>query len=232
MAEGLFHPPHVAASLVEIEEFRADELRATLLVRDPRVPGYLWDEVLVRLIRRSRVEDDQETEGLVFEALIERVSTWAWRKFSLLLPLDREQMAIMLGEVVFERIARDNRVDFWEITFNRSMNRAASDIYQKHFADKIGKIHDEFDLKKHEVDDEGDFSNKALEESILQARAAKILDSEEMPFFYPLFLSGVPLSSPRASTDLVRMLGKPEGTLREIKTRIKAKLKAAWKEQA
>ena len=89
MVEGLFHPPHVAASLGEIEGFQPDELRAALLARNPRQPGYLSDEVLVRLVRRSRLDNDPETEGLALGVLLERVSAWAWRTFSSLLPLDR-----------------------------------------------------------------------------------------------------------------------------------------------
>ncbi|WP_201834959.1 hypothetical protein [Microvirga zambiensis] len=228
MTKDLYHPSHVAAALDRIADLEVAELRAELQSARTGLGPRLPDEALVRVIRRSRVQGDEATERLAYKALMERLTGWAWKAYSTLSQQDRQDLVASLCEVIVKAVAKTDGIDFWEITFARNRDRAAADIYQQYLSDLYGNVHEEFEAESHGEDDGGDAAIEMAETALIEARAAQVLTREEMRYFHPLFLSEIPLKSPRASTDLVRMLGKPEGTLREIKTTIKNKLQKAW----
>lgn len=227
MEEDLYHPRHVVAGLARIEGVGHEDLKAALQAGTGsklRLP----DEALVRLIRRSRVNGDEVVERLVCRTLLDRLLWWAWRTYSTLSPEDRKDLACGTMETIIKAIVKTNGIDFWEITFARNRKRAAADVYEQYFLERSRNDHEEYDINHHAEDDAGVEAEEIAQVALSEARASRVLSPEEMRYFHPLFLSGIPLRSPRASTDLVRMLGKPEGTLREIKTAIKKKLKNAW----
>lgn len=232
MKEDLYHPRHVVRALDSVEGMTTDELRAAIAVTDRGAAGYLPEEALVRLIRRARTDSDPVVEHYAVSALAKRVSAWAWRKYSGLNPEGREDVAQTVLQVIAKSIACQTGIDFWEITFARNRDRAGADAYQEHFAQNFDVEHIEFDATAHESSDEGHQANEVADEVLFKIFAAKALTREEMTYFHGLFLSNIPLSSPKASLDLVRMFGKPEGTLREIKTAIKEKLKVAWEDNS
>lgn len=232
MSENLYHPPHVAAALDRVDGMNAEELRAAIIVTDRRAANFLPNEVLVRLIRRSRADGDRLAEHHAVSALAKRLSAWSWRKYSGLNREGREDVVQAVGLAISRDIARHSDIDFWEINFAQKRDRAAADAYQEYFAQGFAAEHVEFEPEAHVGGDEGEQANEIADEVLLQVFAAKFLTPEEMTYFHGLFLSDMPLSSPRASMDLVRRFGKPEGTLREIKTAIKGKLKNAWKDMS
>ncbi len=226
MTGSLFHPPHIAAALAAVDDLGPDDLLGALSAR-PGSTSHVPNEAVVRIIRRARVEADRKMEGIALKALMDRVWAWATRTYLSLTPSDAEHMAVVLGERVFEKVARESAVDYWEITFERNVKRLAADIYRQSFEAKFRKKHVEFDVAEHGDDDGGTEQRAMVLKAFVTAKAERVLDQEELKYFPALFISGVPLSSKRASVDLVRELGRPEGTLREIKTRIVTKLKAA-----
>ena len=227
MSGSLFHPPHIAAALAAVEDLGPDDLQDALSARLGSA-SHVPNGAIVRIIRRSRVEADRRIEGIALKVLMDRVWAWAMKTYSSLAPSDADHMAVVLGERVFEEVAGGSAVDYWEITFGRNLRRMAADIYRQLLEAKFHVEHVEFDADQHE-DDAGSEERATVMKAFVTARAERVLDREELKYFAALFISGLPLASKRASMDLVRQLGKPEGTLREIKTRILAKLKAATK---
>lgn len=227
MQEGLYHPPHVVAALDQLDRLSDANKRAAIRVGRLDDGSKLNGDVLVRVLRRSRADGDRLTEQVAWERLYEDLTNWAWRAYSTLSEPDREDLVGGLREVIVAAICKSNRIDFWEITFARNRERAAADQYQAFLAARYGSHHEEFETSAHGHSDEGFEALETVEGMLIQSWASGVLTQEEMRFFQPLFLSDIPLSSPDASIDLVRMLDRPEGTLREIKTKIKKKLKRA-----
>ena len=230
MTGSLFHPPHIAAALAAVEDLGPDDLGDALSAR-PSSTSHVPNGAVVRIIRRARVEADRKIEGIALKVLMDRVWAWAMRTYSSLAPLDSEHMAVVLGERVFEEIAGVSAIDYWEITFELNLKRLATDIYRQSLKAKSHGEHVEFDVAQH-GDDGGEEERAVMMRAFVTARAERVLDQEELRYFPALFISGLPLASRRASMDLVRQLGMPEGTLREIKTRIRAKLKATMKDSS
>lgn len=135
-------------------------------------------------------------------------------------------MAQGLLLVVTREVAKRTGIDWWEISFQTNLERTAADLYPGLFdlrrdAEKVA-IDDHADA----INDEASVARDTVNKVLIDGRIARILTPDEMAVFHPLFMSEIPLRSERAAIDLVRMLGKPEGTLREIKTAIKTKLEA------
>ena len=228
MTQALYHPPHVAEALEEIEGLGREDLKAAIRYPGSSAKRRLPDEALIRIIRRAAVEGDTAIEGLALQTLLRRLASWAWRVYSSLSEQDREDLVAGLGEVIIKAIQKSSAVDFWEITFALNRDRAAADIYQDYFVDCYQTSHESYDVVVHDKSDGGLHADELAELALIDRRWENFLTQEEMRYLHLLFLSDIPLSSPRASSDLVRMTGKPEGTLREIKTNLKNKLKAAW----
>lgn len=157
-----------------------------------------------------------------------RLAAWAWGAYSSFSEQDREDLVSELGEAIVKAVRKSTAIDFWEITFAKLRGRAAADVYQKYFADRYQSAHEPYDAEIHDEGDGGLHANDLAELALINKRWEKALSPEEMRYMHLLFLSDIPLKSPRASIDLVRLTGKPEGTLREIKTKLKNKLQEAW----
>ena len=223
--QALYHPPHVVTALDRIDGLGRDGLKAAIGSNSqPRLP----DEALIRIIRRASVDGDKIIGDAALRTLINRLTAWAWRAYSSFAEQDREDLVASLIEVIIKAVQKSTGIDFWEITFAKLRGRAAADIYQDYFVDRYQNAHESYDVDVHDESDCGSHSNELIEMAMIDRQCAKILTQEEMRYMHLLFISEIPLSSPRASFDLVRITGKPEGTLREIKTKLKSKLKAAW----
>lgn len=183
---------------------------------------------MIRIIRRASVDGDETIEGLALKTLIDRLATWAWRAYSSFSEQDREDLVSELGEVIIKAVRKSTAIDFWEITFSKLRARAAADVYQEYFANQYQNVHEPYDIETHDESDGGSHANDLVELALIDKRWEKVLSPEEMRYMHLLLLSDIPLKSPRASIDLVRLTGKSEGTLREIKTKLKNKLQAAW----
>ena len=230
MTKALIWPAYVQAALDSVEGISPEELRAAVAITERSTLGFVPEEALVRLVRRARVDGKDEPESIAMDALLERAEAWSMRIYSSLAPLDAEEMSVLLGTHVIEAVLERDAIDFWEITFFRNLKRAAADLYRHHYREKFTKQAVEFDAELHE-NDAGTAAGRLRDEALVMGMAALLLEPRDLPFVKPLLLSGMPLRSPRASTDLVRTLGKPEGTLREIKTRIIARLRGDSREQ-
>ena len=228
MTQALYHPPHVAEALDSIEGLEGDELKAAIRYRGSTSKPKLPDEALIRIIRRASVDGDEAMEGFALKALMGRLAGWAWGAYSSFSDQDRKDLVSELGLVIIKAVRKTTAIDFWEITFAKLRDRAAADVYQDHYVDLYQNVHETHDVEIHDESDSGARATELVELALIDKRWEKILMPEEMRYLHLLFLSDIPLSSPRASTDLVRMTGKAEGTLREIKTKLKNKLKAAW----
>ncbi|MGU3420778.1 hypothetical protein [Methylobacterium sp. D54C] len=202
-----------------------DELLA--LLNDHHRRPALPPEVYVRLLRRCRVDPNRKVEHATVKALVAAVIRWVGWKYRGLCHHDREDMAQSLLQIVTREIAKRVEIDWWEITFQTNLERAAADLYPGLFdlrpdAEKVA-IDDHADA----INDEASLARDTVDKVLIDGRIAGILTPDEMAVFHPLFMTEIPLRSDRAAIDLVRMLGKPEGTLREMKTAIKTKLEAA-----
>lgn len=207
---------------------KRDDLKAAIQCPGSKSQPRLPDEALIRIIRRASVEGDAIIEDAALRNLLGRLTVWAWHAYSSFTEQDREDLVAGLGEVIIKAIRKSSAIDYWEITFAKNRDRAAADIYQDHFVDRYQNAHESYDADVHDESDGGSHADKLAELALIDRRWEKVLTPEEMRYLHLLFLSEIPLSSPQASSDLVRMTGKPEGTLREIKTKLKNKLKAAW----
>lgn len=230
MTKALIWPTYVQAALDSVEGCGPEALRTAVAITGRSAPGFILEEALVRLVRRARVDGEDKAEAIAMDALLGRVEAWSMRTYSSLSPLDAEEMSVVLGTHVIEAVLGHDAIDYWEITFLRNLQRAAADLYRHYHREKFAKELVEFDMEFH-GDDAGTAANRLRDEALVLGIAAILLEPRDLPFVQPLLLSGMPLRSPRASTDLVRTLGKPEGTLREIKTRIMARLRGTSEEQ-
>lgn len=228
MKQALYHPPHVGEALDRIEGLGREDLKAAIKCPGSKSQPRLPDEALIRIIRRASIEGDTAIEEVALHTLLRRLASWAWGAYSSFSEQDREDLVAGLGEVIIKAIRKSSAMDFWEITFAKNRDRAAADIYQDHFVDRYQNAHESYDVDVHDESDGGSHADELAQLALIDRRWEKVLTPEEMHYLHLLFLSDIPLSSPRASSDLVRMTGKPEGTLREIKTKLKNKLKAAW----
>lgn len=226
MPDTLFHPPRVARALDIIDKIEDEGELLSLLDDHYRRPA-LPPEVYVRLLRRCRVEPHKKVEDATLKALIASVTRWVAWQYRGLSYHDKQDMAQGLLLVVTREVAKRTGIDWWEITFQTNLERTAADLYQRLFDLRS-------DAEKVDIDDHADavhdgaaVARDTVEEALIQGRVAKVLTADELAVFHPLFMSDIPLRSERAAIDLVRMLGKPEGTLREMKTAIKNKLEAA-----
>lgn len=226
MPETLTHPRRVARALDHIDDL-SDEGELLALLNDHHRRPALPPEVYVRLLRRCRVDPNRNVEHVTLKALVAAVGRWVGWKYSGLSYHDREDMAQGLLQIVTREVAKRVEIDWWEITFQSNLERAAADLYPGLFdlrpnAEKVA-IDDHADA----INDEASVARNTVDRVLIDGRIARILTPDEMAVFHPLFMSEIPLRSERAAIDLVRMLGKPEGTLREMKTAIKTKLEAA-----
>ncbi|WP_120275887.1 hypothetical protein [Rhizobium sp. AG855] len=227
MQQVLYHPPHVTAALDQLDGLSDAELRKFIAAGCTPDGLKMSGEVLVRLIRRARIDGERLTEHAAWKRLLADLKVWARKAYSTLAEEDREQIVGALLEKIASDVQKSRTIDFWEITFARKRDRAAADQYQEYYADRYRNGHVEYDTDVHGRSDDGSEVRDLMETTLIEGFASSVLSQEEMRYFQPLMLSDIPLCSPEASIDLVRALGKPEGTLREIKTKIKAKLKRA-----
>jgi hypothetical protein len=222
----LTHPKRVASALDQIDDL-PDEAGVLALLNDHHRRPALPPEVYVRLLRRCRVAPNRRVEHATLKALIAFVVRWVGWQYRGLSHHDREEMAQGLLLVINREVAKQTGIDWWEITFRTNMERAAADLYPTLYdlrpdAEKVD-IDDHADA----INDEASVARETVDSVLIDGRIAKILTPDEMAVFYLLFMSEIPIRSDKAPRDLVRMLGRPEGTLREMKTAIKTKLEAA-----
>lgn len=231
MPDALYHPEHVHRALLKVDGIE-DEDELLKAVKVSQGQDALPPEVYVRLLRRCRVEENRRLEGTVFDALVKRVSTWAARQYSGLSPADREDLSQEIITRVIEAVAKTTSIDWWEIRFLFNLRCAAADQYERLFDKGLQSATADIGDQAEELDDGGSFAKDMVDQASLYGRLAQILDPEEMKLVYPLLLSTIPISSTKAKEDLVRLLGRPEGTLREKKTAITRKLKAALERES
>jgi len=220
----LYHPPHVAAALVAVGNMARRDIPAALRQHRPRSSGYIPSEVIVRLLRRARVADDRWLEDILFTELSRRLQAWARHHYQGIRPEDRLDLAHELCLRIVDEIAKNSGIDFWEITFHRLISKAAADIYQARFVPM--KFEDQLEGYT-EVGDQGDSGAMAenLETKVLLSKQAQtVLTPKEFALFCRMYLTDLPIKADKASTDLVRETGIPEGTLREMKATILRKL--------
>jgi hypothetical protein len=232
LAEGLYHPAHVSAALDRVDGYSAEgELSGALLITDARSDAHIPSEALVRLLRRCQVEPNRKREDLLISALLRRILNYARRAYSGLTVEDQEDLAQGLVAIIIGEVAKTTAIDFWEITFRVNLARAAADLYQEHIRPKGDELDLDIDDESERIGDDGGVSRGIVESAILKSWTAKFLTPGERKLFYLMFVEGVPIRSSRATSDVVRLTGKAEGTLREIKTNIMRKLLAALREQ-
>lgn len=227
MTKILFHPRHVADALDRLDASEASDVRAALGIVDVEHPGYVPPEALVRLLRRCRVDKDPGLERAAAAALVRFVQRWVARKYAGLSPESRKDMAQTLLTVVSAQVAARATIDWWEITFHRNLERSAADAYPHLFDLPPGTEEVDAATLDQVIHDEGEQASELVANAVRGAIIAEILTPQELEMFWPLFMSPVPLDSEKATVDLVRLLRKPAGTLRGIKTAIKKKLEAA-----
>lgn len=232
MTKILYHPRHVAEALDRLDARQAGDLPAAFAVADPTSPGFVPPEALVRLLRRCRVDPHPKLQRAVAAALVRFVQRWVARKYGGLSPEDRKDMTQKLLLHVSEQVAARTTVDWWEITFQRNLERAAADLYPDLFdlPKDAGRV--DAATQDQVIHDDGEQAGELVADAVRRAILADILTPRELEMFWYLFLSPVPLEGEKGVTDLVRLLGRPAGTLRGIKTAIKKKLVAASKETA
>ena len=229
MNEPLYRPEHVEVALDRLGNLDGRALEAVLRASPGRTKDadYIPSEALVRLLRRFRIEGDRRSEDFVFGFLMQRVSRYTRQAYSGLSPASREDLSQNVLEVVAKKIASPS-LDYWEITFDRNLKRAAANAYQEHFA-KDASL-DGLEKVEAQESDGGAIARDLVEKVLLQSLADKVLTTEELRVFHPMFLLGLPIKSTKASRDLVRETGRPEGTLAEMKTVISRKLEDAMKD--
>ncbi len=227
MTKILFHPRHVAAALDRLDAAEGESVLEALEILDPERPGFVPPEALVRLLRRCRVDPDPRLERAAAAALVRFVQRWVARKYAGLSRESMKDMAQTLLEVVSRQVAAQATIDWWEITFHRNLERAAADAYPSLFDLPPGTDVVDAATQDQVHHDEGEQASELIANAVRGVIIAKILTPREMEMFWHLFMSPIPLDSEKAAVDLVRILGKPAGTLRGIKTAIKKKLEAA-----
>jgi hypothetical protein len=228
MPKELFHPEHVHLALARLEAVEdVAALVAAIGIRSG--PDEPPPEALVRLLRRCRAEPDRRLETAVLNALVRRVERWVAFQYRSLSREDREEVAQDLLTTVIKAVARTAGIDWWEITFLKNLKRAAADIYESLFDKALRTA--TADIGDLELEDEGRLANDLLQQANVDGRLAKILTPAELALFYPLFMTTIPIAGDAEHHDLVRLLGIPEGTLREKKTLIRRKLEDAFKKE-
>lgn len=223
MGEEAYHPKRVADALQRLGDMQPAEVIAELSSLTGRKTKTMPSEALVRLLRRARAAGQVATERQCARILLEQVRNWALRTFSSFSVQHRDDLVQGILLKLCEGLNATNGIDRWETEFDSQCQRVAADVYRKHVkrhrAREIA-----FQPEIHDRADECIDASVYLDRARLVAFAARELAPADLQYFEPMFLCGLPVQADKAEIDLVRLTGKPEGTLREIKTRIKRAL--------
>jgi hypothetical protein len=227
-ADKLYHPARVAGALASIEALGGeDELVRVLRITDRRVAGYLPTEVLVRLVRRCRKEKRATLEREALRALLQRATGRVRKLYCGLGAQNVEDFAQDVVVRLLEALKAKAGIDYWEVSFETQLRRAAATVYQEKKPLYRGVPTADIDDLQDTIGDGWAQAAETKGRAILKGLASNVLDRDERQLFLLMFVERIPINSANASVDLVRLTGQAESTLRNLKTVIKRKLRGA-----
>jgi hypothetical protein len=225
VGDGPKHRDDVKRVLERFDAVTLDEIAERLHATPRPNKADLPSEALVRLTRRARVAKHPHLERLAVKILFDRVMLWTSYAYRTLPQSDRDDLSAAVLMAVAKALKATSAIDYWEDSFQLQCYRAAADAYQSYFARHRAR---EASLElTGDVFNDGSDAGNALQRALAIPVARKLLEPRDMPYFEAMFIWGLPILSAKASMDLVRLFDKPEGTLREIKTRITNALRSA-----
>jgi hypothetical protein len=221
----LYHPERVASALRRLRALGdVDEVIAT-----SRIPygseGYVPSEAIVRLVRDRARHNDDGPAATLRRILMERIYARIKRAYWSLGRDTVQDMAQDSAEALIRALARNTEVDWWEVSFTQQLTRAAADSYQRHKSQYRPLPHEELAEVENKAGDDGLEAGDIHRRAIFTAICRRALTADEAEFAL-LLSDGIPIKSAKATVDLVRLTGKGESTLRNLKTTIVRKLEA------
>jgi hypothetical protein len=218
-----YHPERVAKALQLFDGLAPDAVVVELQRHASAAKSNLPSEALVRLIRRGRLERNRRLEYFALDMLMKRVRRYAASAYQSLNPKDQEDLSSAILERLCLALKATNAIDPWEFDFKTQCQRAAADVYRTYY--RRIREHEKLVRDEPERSDEGLASASAEDRVIAILHARRNLTASDLEVFMLLYIHGIPIKAEKGEHDLMRMLGKPEGTLRESNTRIMKALK-------
>lgn len=231
MPDALFHPEHVANALARYDGINDEDMRLAVVATRAGTEA-LPPAVYVRLLRRYQVDPYPRLERAAQNALVHWIKQWIGRNYPGLSFEDKQEMTQELAITVVKAVLATTGIDWWEIRFVHKLTLAAADHYEKLFDPGLKAARIDINDQPEDFHDGGAFARELESNERLQPWLANILDPEELVLVAPLLIWDLPICSEKARIDAVRLLGIPEGTLREKKAAMIKKVKAALEKEA
>lgn len=235
-------PPHfthrkkVAETLREIESLDEKLVIARAELNVTHRNAFIQPEALMRLVRRYRVEGNQQTSDQIAKILYERAVGLVMAKYNGASTSLREQITTEAATALIKDMVNVDAIDFWEISFYTMLYNEAFNAYQKlklqikneqrcesvHELELKGTQHFEEAMK---LQFEQFYSHE--NEALVKVIASKQLTDDEMKLLTTMMeYRGVPVRSTKKKVqlDLVHITGFSRTKIFELKESIESKL--------
>lgn len=229
MAGSLIRRDYTLDALDRIEGYTSDQLMRAMAVRDMASPEHIPSEALVRLLRRALAEKNPRMEGQVTAVLLERLARWGWKGWRWIPEHEHRDFIHDLVVEILTDVRKTLRIDYWEVDFHDNLRKRAIDVFRRRKKSFAPVLPDESSADGTPGDD-GKAATALEERSMRIALAKGELTEAELEIYVLSYLDGLPVKFAKAQADIMRITGKKEGTIRNLKTELDRKLKAASKE--
>jgi hypothetical protein len=230
MAKSLIRRGYTIDALNRIEGYTPEQFAAALTVRDSDKPDHVPSEALVRLLRRSVAENDRRLREQVGGALVERLARWGWKGWRWIPENERRDFTHDLAVEILTDIRATLGIDYWEVDFHDNLGKRAIDVFRRRKRSFGPVLPDKGDPEGLPGDDGN--AAKALEARSMRIALAKgELTAAELEIYVLFYLDGHPIKFAAGETDIIRITGRKEGTIRNLKTELDRKLKVASMEE-
>lgn len=228
-ADEPYHPLFVTEALDWAEGLGRNELLAAARIQDEKASGFLPSAALVRLVRRSRIEGDDDLSTRLSSLLVGRAFAYV-RAIYAAMGADTNDVVQEAMKMFLTELAERDGVDWWEVTFHRELRNRAADAYRRLF--RRHRVRSVPLSADYDVTDAGSGAATVTVRAALKAFAEIHLPSQEKRVLFVLLMEGtLPIAAPKAPHDLVRLTGLKRSTLANLKTEFGRMLKAALPEK-
>ena len=229
MAKSLIRRDYTVDALLRIDGYTPEQFAAALTVRDSDKPDHIPSEALVRLLRRGMAERDLRLQEQVGGVLVERLARWGWKGWRWIPENERRDFTHDLAVEILIDVRRTLGIDYWEVDFHDNLSKRAIDVFRRR-KNSFGPVLPDGRDADGMPGDDGKAA-KALEDRAMRIALAKgELTDAELEIYVLSYLDGLPIKFAKGETDIMRITGRKEGTIRNLKTELDRKLKNASKE--
>lgn len=224
----LTRPQRVAKALLW-----ADSLDDNQLVDRAKTRAFP-PEAIVGLVRRFRLEGKQQLSNLLAEVVYNRALMFVSKQFDGVPESFREQISTDAVSAFIRSLVQQDKIDFWEINFFEQLKNKANNSYQKirkryenelYSEDLAGQSHDAMEFSAEGLKEQIQSVESFKDEALIKAISRKVLSDDELKLLFTILShKGVPISSKKATTDLVRITGFARTKIFELRDSIVSKL--------